>query len=612
MEPTAAPPIVAEPADPCTPTQSDSAEPTKEEPQSDIRMRRKLRFFFMNPIEKFQAKGHLPWKLGLQVVKILLVTLQLVFFGYDSYAFQRQHRDTNMALDHMFLEGWTSVREVASYPPSTGPYAVYTKKAFYSHLNAVVRRYTNVTKTSIASFGYDTPNGTLGDLTFCTTQYKQGRVNPHKQTLIFDNTQVTKCLVVERLYPMNDERWQAFSMKDYMAAANFSLSFERLIKANVLFSLKTVYLKSLSTFDLPECYKYNVDINYNNKAHDGQLIITLSTASIKLTCKNNVHYAETSQVEMFIHQFMNGIVIFVCSGSLILCARSLLRGQALRRQTEVFFWQKSRTTMSWSDKLDFVDFWYVIIITNDVLIIIGSLIKVQLEQRIIDGAQYNFCSTLLGFGNLLVWAGVLRYLGFFRKYNILILTMKRATPNILRFLLCAMLLYMGFCFCGWVVLGPHNIKFRSLSSTSECLFALMNGDDMFATFAIMGENSGIIWWFARIYLYMFLLLFIYCVISLFLSVIMDSYETIRESYERNGPPSDLWKFINEDDTPKKRRRRSTQEGRRRQATEYSETAPPMGSSHQGKAPAFDGVSRRLFAQRRQPSQTERRGYNELE
>ncbi|KAH9521899.1 Mucolipin-2 [Dermatophagoides farinae] len=37
-------------------------------------------------------------------------------------------------------------------------------------------------------------------------------------------------------------------------------------------------------------------------------------------------------------------------------------------------------------------------------------------------------------------------------------------------------------FCGWVVLGPHHLKFRTLSSTLECLFSLINGDDMFATF----------------------------------------------------------------------------------------------------------------------------------
>lgn len=543
-----------EPADPFTMNESNSIEPTEDEwVLYEQRMRRKLRFFFMNPIEKFQAKGRLPWKLVLQVVKIIVVTLQLVLFGYDSYAFQRQHRDTNIALDHMFLEDWTAAREVASYPPSAGPYAVYTKKDFYRHLDTVVRRYTNVTKTAVAPLGYDTKDGELGNLTFCKTQYGLRHMTPYNEILIFDNIQQTECLTVEMLWKKNDKQWQNFSMKDYAKKNNFSLEFERLIQANVMFALKTVYLKSMSTFDLPECYKYDVNVKYNNAAHDGQILITLTTASTKLNCQTNIHYEATSEAEIIFRQFMNGIVILLCSSSLVLCFRSLLRGQALRSQTEVFFWQKNRTALTWSDKLDFVDFWYVMIITNDVLIIIGSLIKIQLEQRLIDGTQYNFCSTLLGFGNLLVWAGVLRYLGFFQKYNILILTMKRATPNILRFLLCAILLYMGFCFCGWVVLGPHNIKFRSLSSTSECLFALMNGDDIFATFAIMGESTGVIWWFSRIYLYMFLILFIYCVISLFLSVIMDSYETIRESYDQDAYPSHLWKFINKKDTLNKQR-----------------------------------------------------------
>ncbi|GFW39884.1 mucolipin-3 [Trichonephila clavipes] len=97
--------------------------------------------------------------------------------------------------------------------------------------------------------------------------------------------------------------------------------------------------------------------------------------------------------------------------------------------------------------------------------------------------------------------------------------MKRAIPNVLRFTLCCVLLHAGFCFCGWVVLGPYHIKFRSLSSTSECLFVIMNSDDLFATFAI--TNNNLIWWFSRKCVYFHQNVYI----SLFISVIMDSYET---------------------------------------------------------------------------------------
>lgn len=146
-------------------------------------------------------------------------------------------------------------------------------------------------------------------------------------------------------------------------------------------------------------------------------------------------------------------------------------------------------------------------------------------------------------GNLLVWFGVLRYLGFFKTYNVVILTLKRAAPKISRFLLCAMLIYAGFMFCGWLVLGPYHIKFRSLSITSECLFALINGDDMFATFATMSSKSTMLWWFSRIYLYSFISLYIYVVLSLFISVIMDAYDTIKKYYKDGFPLNDLRSFM---------------------------------------------------------------------
>jgi hypothetical protein len=46
---------------------------------SDIedKMRRKLRFFFMNPIEKWEAKRRFPYKFITQLIKIVLVTFQV-------------------------------------------------------------------------------------------------------------------------------------------------------------------------------------------------------------------------------------------------------------------------------------------------------------------------------------------------------------------------------------------------------------------------------------------------------------------------------------------------------------------------------------------------------
>ena len=41
------------------------------------RIRKKLQWFFKNPYEKYTEKGRKPWKLVLQVIKIILVTVQV-------------------------------------------------------------------------------------------------------------------------------------------------------------------------------------------------------------------------------------------------------------------------------------------------------------------------------------------------------------------------------------------------------------------------------------------------------------------------------------------------------------------------------------------------------
>ena len=66
-------------------------------------------------------------------------------------------------------------------------------------------------------------------------------------------------------------------------------------------------------------------------------------------------------------------------------------------------------------------------------------------QVLID---WNMTGFALGTSTLLVWIGVLRYLSFFSRYNILIVTLKHAMPDLIRFLVCTLVLFFGFVFCG--------------------------------------------------------------------------------------------------------------------------------------------------------------------
>ena len=121
-------------------------------------------------------------------------------------------------------------------------------------------------------------------------------------------------------------------------------------------------------------------------------------------------------------------------------------------------------------------------------------------------------------------------------------------------------------FCGWIVLGPYHSKFRTLSTTCETVFGLINGDDMYTTFANIETESIYIWIFSEIYLYSFSFLFIYVVSSLIIALIIDGYETVKVNriihrlwgvYERDVV--DLFQEYYTDGFPKSRLQKFSEE-----------------------------------------------------
>ncbi|KAI1294959.1 Mucolipin-3 [Halotydeus destructor] len=516
-------------------------------PNERDKFRRRLKYYFMNPIDKWRAKGRLPWKLGLQVIKIIVVTLQLLIFGLDMSKYLVHQGNMIVSFREIFLSDWDTVREVMSYPPAAGPYAVYRRQELYEHMNYAIIAYSQITSSAIGTFGYAkniSSENPMSAIEFCKDHYKLGIVDPTTYFYNYTNKVEHECIDVynETLMP-NDPTWQDFDMEDYLEYHNFSLIFSKLLQVTLKIPLRTIYLNSLDPSNKPECYDTDVKITYDNTQHDGQIVISLTADGYKHSCNGALNHASDYKRT---HELvaLNVLVISLCTISCLLCLRSLVKGQYLRSATTKFFQNNFGRELSYEDQLEFIDFWLVMMVVNDVFIISGSVLKIQLEQRVMEPKHYNICSLLLGVGNLLVWCGLLRYLGFFSKYNVLILTLRRSFPHVCRFMLCTLLMYSGFCFCGWVILGPYHVKFKTLSRTSECLFALLNGDDMFATFAIT-EGDDTIWWFSRIYLYLFIALFIYVVLSLFIAIIMDSYDTIKEFYEQGFPLSDMKRFIAE-------------------------------------------------------------------
>ncbi|KAK5919715.1 hypothetical protein CgunFtcFv8_023586 [Champsocephalus gunnari] len=489
--------------------------------------RRRLKYFFMNPCEKYTARGRKPWKLMLQVFKIAIITAQLVSFGLSNEMMVTFKDENLMTFKHLFLKGYKDQR--------LGSYALYTKEDVYDHIYYIINGYINLQNLTVGNLAYESVDGQHTPLSVCQEFYRYSSIDPETETFDIDPHIDKDCISI---YPV-----QAFDGNGLGAHLNFSIDFKRLLSVNIYLTLKTINLQTVRHHELPDCYDFNIMIKFDNRAHSGKIKVDVENDVSIYECRDwNVE--GTSGKNDYLLLSVDSVVILACFLSLILCTRSVINGLQLQFEFNTFFQAYYNKSVSWSDRMEFVNGWYILIIVSDILTIAGSGLKIGIQTKYLT--NYDVCSILLGTATLLVWVGVIRYLGFFKKYNVLILTLRGAFPNVIRFCCCAAMIYLGYCFCGWIVLGPYHDKFRTLAKVTECLFSLINGDDMYSTFLHLRNEAGyMVWLFSRIYLYSFISLFVYMVLSLFIALITDTYETIKHSQQEKVPVSQLQVFIAE-------------------------------------------------------------------
>ncbi|KAI3374840.1 hypothetical protein L3Q82_021382 [Scortum barcoo] len=512
--------------------------------------RRRLKYFFMNPCEKYRARGRKPWKLMLQILKIAIITIQLVSFGLSNEMMVTFKDENLMTFRHLFLKGYKDHR--------LGSYALYTKADVYDHIYYVINRYINLQNLTVGNLVYERVDGKYIPLSVCQEFYRNSSIDPGNETFDIDPHIDKDCISI---YPM-----QSLGDSGLPARANFSLDFKRLLSVSIYLTLKTINLQTVRHHELPDCYDFHIMIMFDNRAHSGKIKVDVENDvkiyecrdwNVEGTCELNWYrFASKTGVTVALPSNKNDYRLLTFDSVVILACLNLphplhaIHHQrdpapvfSLMQEFNIFFHAYYNKIVSWSDRMEFVNGWYILIIVSDTLTIAGSVLKIGIQTKYLT--NYDVCSILLGTATMLVWVGVIRYLGFFKKYNLLILTLRAAFPNVIRFCCCAAMIYLGYCFCGWIVLGPYHDKFRTFNKVTECLFSLINGDDMYATFLKLRDKSYIVWFFSRLYLYSFISLFIYMVLSLFIAVITDTYETIKHHQQDKVPVSQLQAFIAE-------------------------------------------------------------------
>ncbi|KAL7881142.1 hypothetical protein SRHO_G00033960 [Serrasalmus rhombeus] len=499
---------------------------TKTDPEALEELRRKLKYFFMSPCEKYRARGRKPWKLMLQILKIAIITVQLISFGLSNEMMVTFTEENLIAFKHLFLK---------DYQDRDSIHTIYTKSQVHDHINYVIMRYLTLQNVTVGNHAFERIHGVFTPLSLCQEFYRHSSISPSNETFDIDPHVEKECVYI---YPM-----KPFQNEASPNLTNFTLDFKRLLAVNIFLKVKAINLQTVQHDELPDCYNFSITIDFDNRAQSGQIKVSL-TGEVEISVCKDWNVSGSNAVSHFLMTVLfDSLVILSCLLSLLLCIRSVISGVQLLSEYSWFVSAHCGRSVSWSERMEFINGWYILIIISDTLTVSGSALKILIHSK--ELTNYNVCSILLGTATILVWMGVMRYLGFFQKYNILILTLRAALPSVIRFSLCAVLIYLSYCFCGWIVLGPHHENFRTFNMVAYCLFSMINGDAIYSTFTKLRERSWVVWLFSRIYIYSFISIFTYMVLSLFIAIITNTYETIKHQQQDGVVFSELQAFIAE-------------------------------------------------------------------
>jgi hypothetical protein len=148
-------------------------------PLSD-KIRRKIRLFKMNPMEKWRCHGKIPWKLTIQAAKIIFVTIQLIVFGNRINRHFKHHGNTLALMKEMFLTDADLSLDLQPYPPSF-PQAVHNRAEFYQHINKAISVYSTIDRGGfgVYSFGQHVSEmNPMSPLSLCLDSYESGSLDP--------------------------------------------------------------------------------------------------------------------------------------------------------------------------------------------------------------------------------------------------------------------------------------------------------------------------------------------------------------------------------------------------------------------------------------------------
>ncbi|KAL5467011.1 hypothetical protein EMCRGX_G031178 [Ephydatia muelleri] len=511
---------------PKTETQLQSSEETQLQSSEETQLKTSIFYHISNPIVRWRADhARPPYKMIVELLKMAALVVQVALLVEDPVSnysnFQGEIQDVFSNL--LCQTNPHIVPKIRGNPYNTYTYNLYTA----SDLEYIFDRVDNILfpnlSTLLGAYNYSYgENGTVRPIEISLTQYSQGVLCTVQKPFQCNGAPNT---TYSTLTPDGSKS----IFQQFLGMCGREDCFQRLKSMEVRFFLTNVRMLQP---EWVQCFGITIKLSVVSEG-GGRLQLTLLAAQQCTECDDQMPYQSAGKNCIPSYEGWNTetffcfVVFVLCVISLVLALNALRKSCKLAKAMGRFYHQHLNLPLTWSQRAPLFEYWHFINIISDLVILPGTIINFLFDLlHTCDMLSHiETVRILLGIGTVLQAAVILRYTSYFKQFNMLSCALDVAFPRLVKFLVCVGILFMSFMLCGWAVLGPFHYKFSDYDVSFYTLFSTLNGDDLWNTFTGMTtyDNKGI-FIFSQIFFIVFLILFIYAILNLFVSLIIQSYE----------------------------------------------------------------------------------------
>lgn len=473
--------------------------------EDEIQLKTALYNHICNPLKRWKVANAKPYKLFLQIVKTVLVLVQVFLFAY----FLANERVYFYSRSQELLQNLLLRNKVNKL-------SLYNDEELNEDINFITNKYFQLPNITLGGYNHQLDSdGNMEPITATVRQYQQIDIESSSDSIVFNqNVITTEINITEDSDP-------------FLQLVEEGFAWNQFIDARILLYLKKVHI--VKNPDRIDCYLITITVLYSNEDHSGIIDRSLNFNFEFISCNTEVHNDNKARnISWYVFTTLLDVLVIILSViSNVFIIIKYWRGYKLAKAMREFYKKKLEKDLKWTQIIrPLFSLWLSFTLLANVLLIIGSLLRITLE---FNASSFSFRSAsvriLLGTAALIEMSTILRYISFFNQLNALPRTLSYVLPDLLKFLLCTGVLFFAFSICGFVIFGPYNERFSDIFQSFQSLFVLTNGDDIYPMFRSFDDSdNNAVKAYGQVFIYVFTALFVYAVLNLFTSLIIRAHE----------------------------------------------------------------------------------------